>query len=510
MPKHKKMKGRAPRSRARRVSGRSKARPGPPKAKKKGGSKVAGYFKDAGRSIGIMAGFPALGERIGGVAGQLYNRITGHGDYKILQNSLLLPGGVPQFGDSNIRIKKKEFLGDVKSTTGFSVQSYSVNPGLVATLPWLAAIASNYQQYVIHGMIYEFVSTSADALNSTNTALGKLIMATDYNVNNPPFASTTAMLATKFCNLGKPAANLIHAIECDTKQNPVGVLNVRTTDLASGDPLKLYDLCNFQIATDGMQAAATIGSLFVSYDIELIKPILTPLSPVAIAAQTYHSWSGAPIGADMKLTPLVSLGPDFATLGFDGVFGRNTITFNDGAPEGSYLFLFFGYKASGGSGGIGTFQPTYTDLTPIPTFYNSSGSPSGNPDCAVSQSGIGQMYAVEFGVSGSNPIFAFNWSANTSTGWTWDIELVHIAGATPEAKLHMERERHRMEQLSAPSHIVRRLELLEHALARERKMEIVEDQRSLSRERASERKSAYPVKSWGAGSAFPDKSRDSE
>lgn len=49
---------------------------------------------------------------------------------------------------------------------------YSVNPGQQVSYPWLSTIAANFESYRIIGQLYEFKTMSADALNSTNTALG--------------------------------------------------------------------------------------------------------------------------------------------------------------------------------------------------------------------------------------------------------------------------------------------------------------------------------------------------
>jgi len=233
-------------------------------------------------TIGSLAGealAPGIGGKWGGLIGRggaaIWNRITGHGDYSVTSNTLVHPGEpVPSFGDDSIRVKRREYLGDVFGSTGFVSQRYPINPGLATTFPWLSSIASNYEQYKINGLIFEFVSTSANALNSTNTALGKLVMATNYNAVEPPFPSTRYMLATKFSNYGMPSSNLPHAIECAPGTTPTECLFVRSGAPALGSDLRLYDLADFQLATEGMQASANIGGLWVSYDISLMKPVI--------------------------------------------------------------------------------------------------------------------------------------------------------------------------------------------------------------------------------------------
>lgn len=244
---------------------------------RRAGNNISPMWGRIGGAIGSQAfGLPGglIGTLAGGAIGRMYKTITGHGDYKILSNSLTRPMPVPSFGENCIRIRHKEYLGDLNSAALFTSYSYPINPGLASTFPWLAPIASQFEQWIPLGMVFEFVSTSSNALNSTNTALGKVVMATEYNALNPGFTTVEQMLATEFSNYGKPAENLMHAIECAPGRVPNNLYYVRT-----GPPVgdtRLYDLGNFQIAMDGMQAVSNVGGLWCSYDILLCKPIINP------------------------------------------------------------------------------------------------------------------------------------------------------------------------------------------------------------------------------------------
>ena len=261
-------------------------------ARREGKRRSSGRAMQIGEGLVSAVGsylLPGAGSAIGGAIGKGlgwgFSKITGMGDYKISANTLVRASPVPIFGENGIRIKHKEYLGDISGTTGFSLASYPINPGLPGTFPWLATVASGFEEYAIVGLMFSFVSTSADALNSTNTALGKIIMATDYDSAHANFSSTPAMLATEFCNYGKPALDLLHAIECDPAQRPTLWQYVRTTSPPSGTDIRLYDLGNFQIASQGMQAAANIGGLWVSYDVILTKPVL------AASSTSYDQWT---------------------------------------------------------------------------------------------------------------------------------------------------------------------------------------------------------------------------
>lgn len=232
-----------------------------------------------GQAVGGMIAPGVIGTNVGSLAGQgigaVIDRITGQGDYTIKSNTLIKAAPVPSFGKGCIRVKHREMIQNIVSSTLFEVSSTDINPGLSVSFPWLAQIAQNFEMYKFHGLIFEYVSTSGDALTGTNTALGKVIMATDYNVLDSVYENEQQMYATEFSNSGKPATNLIHAVECAPPENPLKLYYIRTGNPPAGSDQRFYDLGRFQLATSGSQAVGTaIGELWVSYDVSLCKPSL--------------------------------------------------------------------------------------------------------------------------------------------------------------------------------------------------------------------------------------------
>lgn len=261
-----------------------------------------------GTALGGMLGGPAgasVGGMVGNVGGNFISKIFGHGDYAvsnapaIKENNLVLSNGaqMPQFGTGKVACKfvHREFLGDVysSSTAGaFKIDSFSVNPGVNTTFPWLSGVVgAKFQQYRINGMTFEYRSMSSDALNSTNTALGSVIMSTDYDSADVVFASKQEMENTEYGVSCKPSVNMLHAIECARVQTPVSELYIRAWDVPSGKDIRLYDLCRFSIATVGFQGTnVNCGELWVSYDIDAFKAIeqvpgyLAPFAAYALNA----------------------------------------------------------------------------------------------------------------------------------------------------------------------------------------------------------------------------------
>jgi hypothetical protein len=101
---------------------------------------------------------PSIGSRVGAFIGNTAQKyissITGFGDYKI-RGQTLGSAGPPRFnGGRNPIISHREFLGDVLSSTTFSSTTYTLNPGLQQTFPWLNAIATNFEQYKFRGCVF--------------------------------------------------------------------------------------------------------------------------------------------------------------------------------------------------------------------------------------------------------------------------------------------------------------------------------------------------------------------
>jgi len=264
----------------------SRAAPSVSKAVQKIESLPAQKQASIGRMLLNGAG-AALGGALGGPAGAVVGRsisdgvanIVGLGEYSINSNVLMHEDPLRVKNKSHngeTVIRHREFLGDVltSSTAGaFNIQTYPINPGIEQTFPWLAQIASNFEQYRIEGMLFEFRSMSGDALTSSNTALGSVVMATQYNAGQAAFRSKSEMENYEFGSSCKPSSSMIHPIECARMQTSIDELYTRSGNVPSGQDPRLYDIGNFSIATVGMQGTSVnVGELWITYQVALLKP----------------------------------------------------------------------------------------------------------------------------------------------------------------------------------------------------------------------------------------------
>lgn len=247
-----------------------------------------GSFAKAGGMLGSLLG--PKGAALGATAGSMLSRITGVGDYKVKSNSIMtdttsFSGEVPAFGrtDNSTRIRHREFVTDITvgaTPASFTNTAYVISPSNATLFPWLSSLAQNYQQYRIHGMVFVFKSTTSDY--SAAGALGKVAMATNYNVRDSNFANMQELENAEFSVSGKPSFSRVHPIECAPNNGTPLVKWVRDAQYdASGGDDRLYDVGKFQFATQGLPASsanATIGELWVTYDIEFYKPIINRLA----------------------------------------------------------------------------------------------------------------------------------------------------------------------------------------------------------------------------------------
>lgn len=178
----------------------------------------------------------------------------------------------------DIYMCRTEFIGNVTASnsaagaSSFQITKYSLNPGLQQSYPILAQIASNFELYDWEGLIYQFKPTFTENAGTSNN-LGKVIMATNYDVSAPDFISAVQMENYAYANSSKPSDGMIHGVETDNQHQFGNMLYVRTGQVSRD--LSFYDLGNFYVATEGIPFTSggtqILGELWVTYKIRLSR-----------------------------------------------------------------------------------------------------------------------------------------------------------------------------------------------------------------------------------------------
>lgn len=249
-----------------------------------------------GTAVGGLIGMPQLGAAHGTSLGAALSKWLGSGDYHVSKNSIVertLKGSdsIPSMHaeGQSVVIRHKEFLGEIRGKIAFTVgYSFPINPGSPDTFPWLSQVASRFQEYKIKGMVFHYVPSSGTAVSSTNAALGTVMMQTSYRANDTPPSSKIEVLNEFWSSESVPSEPFCHPIECDPKENPFNIQYIRNTDVIDGDNVLMYDLGQTHVCVSGQQIDdGVLGDLWVSYEIELKKPIVA--SNVTVQSRVGYS-----------------------------------------------------------------------------------------------------------------------------------------------------------------------------------------------------------------------------
>jgi len=317
-------------------------------------------LQSGGSALGSMAG-GALGGGGGAISGAAagrmlatrFSKLIGSGDYAtnladVSHNSIVRYSGASEyasFADSktSVRIRHREYLQDLfVGTTGvFSNTSFAINPGLSNSFPFLSQIASNFEEYHMHGCVFEYVSTTSPY--NSSSAMGSVVMAMEYNANNPPYTSKPQMENSDFAVSARPDKSMIYGVECaNNAQN-----NYYVRQGAGSLPLTTTDLGLMNIATlTPLATGVNLGELWVSYDVELFRPHVSPArygyahysmqvansTPAGVINSTYASAiAGQPMNGVRQGT--------LSDLAFGSGVGSPTLTFANVDTGDTFLIV---------------------------------------------------------------------------------------------------------------------------------------------------------------------------
>jgi hypothetical protein len=248
------------------------------------GKAFRGLGAAAGGALGGYIGHPVAGAAAGNSLGATLSKWLGSGDYTVSANTLVQrsQNGSPAIpmmhnGGQTITVRHKEYLGEILSSISFTVRHiYDLNPGIAYTFPWLSGIAQSFQEYKIKGMVFHYVPTSGSAINGTNAALGSVMMHTSYRATEASPRSKVEMLNEYWAAEAAPNESFCHPIECNPNENPFNVQYVRSGALPASENQLMYDLGRTFVAVSGNPANGNVlGDLWVTYDVELKKPIVS-------------------------------------------------------------------------------------------------------------------------------------------------------------------------------------------------------------------------------------------
>lgn len=297
-------------------------------------------FRDVGGIIGKrladITGFTSA-SGIGKWLGTGIGSIFGSGDYVTMgpqPGYNVLSGQTPKFSSTHATniVCHREYLGDVTGAAAFNNLSYNLNPGMSETFPWLSTIAANYQQYVFHGLIFEFRPLITDFV--TSGAPGVIVLTTNYNSDQAPYSSRQEAENAEFAVSVKPTLGLAHMIECKSEEQQMKLYNVRTGPVPSGQDLRTYDLGLTQVITQN-NPSQVLGELWVSYCVEFFKPVLATVNSLDQAEGLHAYRTSASTASPLGTIAVLRSGQLSASI------NATSITINNVQPGTKYVLTIF-------------------------------------------------------------------------------------------------------------------------------------------------------------------------
>lgn len=227
--------------------------------------------------------------------------------------------------DGRVCIRHKEYIGDIAGSVLFSNVTYSINPGLPLTFPWLNTISVGYESYKFKRLSFIFESSKSTATN------GSVMMAVDFDPTDA--APTTKSQLLAYHNAIRGPAWQTFEYKCAGQDlNKFNQKFLRYGTLQSGQDALLYDIGTFFISTSGFADTSTIGELHVDYEVEFMTPQFdltayanaTAAKLVAVAGVSTSLWLG---------TSVTSTG------GVSTIYNGTTGTLSVQVP-GQYIFVY--------------------------------------------------------------------------------------------------------------------------------------------------------------------------
>nr|WAE42839.1 MAG: capsid protein [Cressdnaviricota sp.] len=353
-----------------------------------------GTFSRIGNFIGGRYG-GSDGAYVGRYLGRQAANLVGHGDYTVKgsgfiksmttsDRSTTRQNMVPNFtnpkiknlANGEIQITHKEYIGDVISgaANSYNSTSYALNPGLITTFPWLSQIANMFSEYTFTALAFEYRTMSCDALNSTNTALGQVIMSTQYDATQGAYPNKIQQENSEFAVSVKPSKSALMAVECKRSRNVLATQYTRFSTQPTGSDIRMYDLGIMQVATNNLQAAyVNVGEMWVTYSCILRKPNI--ISNVQNYQCSHYYFAGSSAALPFTASPTAAIN-NLMPITFAALASSTgqTITFPTYINEGNYLICCSWEGASILSSYAPTVAQVQTNCTLLTNFWGSNTS----------------------------------------------------------------------------------------------------------------------------------------
>jgi len=237
---------------------------------------------------------------------------------------------------TNYPFHGREFIANVVGQTAdYTNVVYPINPGQAGTFPWLNKEAQLYEKYMFTSLQFSYLTTTNEF---QPVAIGKVILAVDYDASDAPPASKISVEDSEPNSTCAPYENMTMSCKPSDINGSIGWHYVRPAGLPGGNDIKTYDCGNLNVGVSANGADdTTIGELWVTYRGVFKDRVLesTTTVPANNSVSVFTSDDGGEVPTSGVLTQLLLASTD----NINGLGIINT-TGSMVPPAGNYLVDF--------------------------------------------------------------------------------------------------------------------------------------------------------------------------
>lgn len=218
-------------------------------------------------------------------------------------------------GQEKFIVSHREFVADVTSVGDtLNTTSYSINPGLAGTFPWLHHLAQNFESYRFRQLKIEY-NPIAPA-----TQAGTVMLAVDFDSADAAPLSKSGMMSFQNAVTGPVWSSKNLNSTQPNLHKMVSERYVRGGSLAANLDVKTYDVGNLIVATANTGVYAGIcGEIFVSYTVELLTPQYNITQDAADNSMRYSIAGALNLATPCGVVPVATTGSLPITVESDGI-----------------------------------------------------------------------------------------------------------------------------------------------------------------------------------------------
>jgi hypothetical protein len=163
--------------------------------------------------------------------------------------------------------RRREMLKTISLNQNFGISELcTINPGSISFSSWLTNIANCFESYKFHSLKFIYVPRCATTLG------GSIYMVPDTNPKDPMPATAVQASQNERTKSASPWCEFEISLTKEMLSKRKSYFCRKFDVIPPGGDVDLYDTGNLFLLSEGPVATASVGQLWVEYDIEFFTP----------------------------------------------------------------------------------------------------------------------------------------------------------------------------------------------------------------------------------------------